>query len=83
MPEYEVRVSVLRHVQRGGSPSCFDPVLASRMDVKAVESLLDGNTNVMVGLLKDEISLTPLEKVVKLKAKINLDLIRVSDIVSI
>ena len=83
MPEYEVRVSVLGHVQRGGSPSCFDRVLASRMGVKAVESLLDGKTNVMVGLLKDEISLTPLEKAVKLKTKINLNLIRVSDIVSI
>ena len=83
MPEYEVRVSVLGHIQRGGSPSCFDRVLASRMGVKAVESLLDGKTNVMVGLLKDEISLTPLEKAVKLKAKINTNLIRVSDIVSI
>jgi len=83
MPEYEVRVSVIGHIQRGGSPSCFDRVLASRMGVKAVESLLAGKTNVMVGLLKDEICLTPLEKAVKLKAKINLNLIRVSDIVSI
>ena len=83
MPEYEVRVSVLGYVQRGGSPSCFDRVLASRMGVKAVESLLDGKTNCMVGLLKDEISLTPLDKAVKLKANINPDLIRVSDIVSI
>jgi len=83
MPEYEVRVSVLGHIQRGGSPSCFDRVLASRMGVKAVESLLEGKSNFMVGLLKDEISLTPLEKAVKLKAKINLNLIRVSDIVSI
>ena len=42
LPEYEVRVSVLGHMQRGGSPSCFDRVLASRMGVKAVESLLEG-----------------------------------------
>ena len=83
MPEYEVRVSVLGHVQRGGAPSCFDRVLASRMGVKAVESLLEGKTNFMVGLLKDEMTLTPLEKAVKLKSEINTNLIRVSDIVSI
>jgi len=83
MPEYEVRVSVLGHVQRGGSPSCFDRVLASRMGVKAVESLIEGETNVMVGLLKGEIKLTPFEKTIKLKAEISTNLIRVSDIVTI
>lgn len=82
MPEYEVRVSVLGHVQRGGSPSCFDRVLASRMGVKAVESLLEGKYNVMVGLLKDEITLTPLNKAIKLKSEIDMDLVRVSDIVT-
>lgn len=83
MPEYEVRVSVLGHMQRGGSPSCFDRVLASRMGVKAVESLLEGKSNFMVGLLNDKISLTPLEKAVKGKYKINEELIRVSDIMTI
>ena len=82
MPEYEVRVSVLGHMQRGGSPSCFDRVLASRLGVKAVESLLDGKTNVMVGLVKDEITLTPLNKAIKLKSEIDMNLIRVSDIVT-
>ena len=42
LPDYEVRVSVLGHIQRGGTPSCFDRVLASRMGLKAVESLIDG-----------------------------------------
>ena len=83
LPEYEVRVSVLGHMQRGGSPSCFDRVLASRMGVKAVESIIEGKTNVMVGLLKDEMTLTPLHKAIKLKSEINTNLIRVSDIVSI
>ena len=46
MPEYDVRVSVLGHMQRGGSPSCFDRVLASRLGVKAVEILMDNKTNV-------------------------------------
>ncbi|MGB0888164.1 MAG: 6-phosphofructokinase [Vicingaceae bacterium] len=82
LPEYEVRVSVLGHMQRGGSPSCFDRVLASRMGVKAVESLLAGKTNVMVGLVKDEITLTPLNKAIKLKSEIDMNLIRVSDIVT-
>lgn len=82
MKEYEVRVSVLGHMQRGGSPSCFDRVLASRMGVKAVESLMEGQSNYMVGLLSDKIVLTPLEKAVKGKSKINKELIRVSDIIT-
>lgn len=82
MIEYDVRVSVLGHMQRGGSPSCFDRVLASRMGVKAVESLLDGKTNYMVGLLNDVMALTPLEQAVKGKSKINKELLRVSDIMS-
>ncbi len=83
MPEYDVRVSILGHMQRGGSPSCFDRVLASRLGVKAVEVLLEGKSNYMVGLIKDEIALTPLELAVKGKSQINQELIKVSDIVSI
>ena len=82
MPEYDVRVSVLGHLQRGGSPSCFDRVLASRMGVRAVEDLLKGKSNYMVGLLNDKIEVTPLEKAVKGKYEINKELIRVSDIMS-
>lgn len=82
MPEYDVRVSVLGHMQRGGSPSCFDRVLASRLGVKAVESLLEGKTNYMVGLVADKIELTPLEQAVKGKSKIDEELLRVSDIMS-
>ena len=82
LPEYEVRVSVLGHMQRGGSPSCFDRVLASRMGVKAVESLLEGKSNYMVGLSSDTIQLTPLEKAIKGQSKINKELIRVSDIMT-
>ena len=83
LPEYEVRVSVLGHMQRGGSPSCFDRVLASRMGVKAVESLLEGKSNLMVGLINDKITVTPLEKAIKGQSKINKELIRVSDIMSV
>lgn len=82
MEGYDVRVSVLGHMQRGGPPSCFDRVLASRMGVKAVESLLEGKTNYMVGLLNGVMELTPLEMAIKGKTKINLELLRVSDIMS-
>ena len=82
MTEYEVRVSVLGHMQRGGPPSCFDRVLASRMGVKAVESLMEGQSNYMVGLLSDKIALTPLENAVKGKSEVNKELIRVSDIMT-
>ncbi len=82
MPEYDVRVSVLGHMQRGGSPSCFDRVLASRMGVRAVEDLMKGKTNLMVGLINDKIAVTHLEQAVKGKSEINQELIRVSDIMT-
>jgi 6-phosphofructokinase 1 len=80
--EYEVRVSVLGHMQRGGSPSCFDRVLASRMGVKAVESLLEGKSNNMVGIINNKMILTPIQKAVKGHSEINKELLRVSDIMS-
>ena len=83
MPYYDVRVSVLGHMQRGGSPSCFDRVLASRMGVYAVEALLQGKSNMMVGMKSEEIIFSPLEKAIKGKSEINKDLIRVSDILTI
>ena len=70
-------------MQRGGSPSCFDRVLASRMGVHAVETLREGKSNLMVGLQEDTMILTPLEKAIKGKSEINKNLIRVSDILSI
>ena len=83
LPYYEVRVSVLGHMQRGGSPSCFDRVLASRMGVHAVESMINGKSNVMVGIDDSKMILTPLSKTIKGKSKINKDLIRVSDILTV
>ncbi|MBC9795509.1 6-phosphofructokinase [Sinomicrobium weinanense] len=82
LPDYDVRVTVLGHIQRGGRPTCFDRVLASRMGVKAVESLLEGKSNYMVGFIQDKISLTPLDKAVKGKSEIDRELLRVSDIMT-
>lgn len=81
-PEYDIRVSVLGHMQRGGAPSCFDRVLASRLGVKAVESLLEGKSNYMVGIFNDKVNLTPLEQAIKGNAEIDKELLRVSDIMS-
>lgn len=83
LPEYEARVSVLGHMQRGGSPSCFDRVLASRLGVKAVEELLDGKSNVMVGLIDNTVITTDVEKAIKSSHDINRELLRISDILSV
>lgn len=82
LPEYDVRVSVLGHMQRGGAPSCFDRVLASRLGVKAVESLIEGKSNYMVGISCDKINLTPLEHATKNHTIIDRELLRVSEIMS-
>jgi len=82
LPEYDVRVSVLGHMQRGGAPTCFDRVLASRLGVKAVESLIEGKTNYMVGIQGDKVTLTPIEQAIKGHSEIDRELLRVSDIMS-
>ncbi len=83
LPIYDCRVSVLGHMQRGGSPSCFDRVLACRMGVKAVEALLDGKTSLMVGIQDNKITLTPISKAIKGHTKIDKELMRVSDIMTV
>ncbi len=70
-------------MQRSGAPSCFDRVLASRLGVKAVETLLEGKSNYMVGLVNDTVALTPLEQAIKGHSQIDRELLRVSDIMTI
>ena len=82
LPIYDVRVSVLGHMQRGGNPTCFDRVLASRMGVKAVESLLEGKSNYMVGIRDTKLILTPISEAIKAHTEIDEELIRVSDIMT-
>ncbi|WP_432714005.1 6-phosphofructokinase [Pedobacter sp.] len=64
-PGYDIRVSVLGHIQRGGSPSCMDRVLASRLGVIAVEGLLNGHSGEMVGQLDREVVYTPFDQAIK------------------
>ncbi len=64
-PNYDIRISVLGHIQRGGKPSCMDRVLASRFGVAAVEGVLHGQTGVMVGQVNREIVFTPFDHAIK------------------
>ena len=70
-------------MQRGGSPTCFDRVLASRLGVKAVELMIKGESNIMVGLQNNVVTFTPFKKAIKGITKINTELLKVSDIMSI
>lgn len=70
-PGKDIRVSVLGHIQRGGSPSSFDRILASRLGVSAVEFLREGKKNSIVGFIKNEIAITPLSKAKKNSIAVN------------
>jgi 6-phosphofructokinase 1 len=82
-PNYDTRVSILGHIQRGGRPSCMDRVLASRVGVAAVEALRDGRRDEMVGLIHNEIAFTPFEHATKHIADINPDFLKIVEILSI
>lgn len=79
---YDIRVSVLGHMQRGGSPSCLDRVLGSRMGVAAVEALLAGRVQIMIGIVNNHIHYTSLEKAVKHNQDIDMNLLRLGEILS-
>jgi 6-phosphofructokinase 1 len=70
-PGFDTRVCILGHIQRGGSPSCFDRILASRMGYAAVECLMNNTFNVMVGIVNDDVVFTPLNKAVKEKQDVS------------
>ncbi len=82
MPELETRVCILGHIQRGGSPTCLDRVIASRMGYHAVESLLEGRYNVFVGIINNRINYIPLNEAVKKKQRINDEWMKIVKILS-
>ncbi len=82
LKEYESRVVIVGHIQRGGSPTTFDRVLSSRLGVKAVEVLLDGQTDVMVGYKNNAVTVTTLKDAINLKRKINKELLYIVDILT-
>lgn len=80
---YEMKVTILGHIQRGGSPSCFDRVLASRLGVAAIEGLLEGKNRMMAGLINNQVVFTPLTQAAKISSSLDYDLFRISKILSI
>lgn len=82
-PEYDVRVVILGHVQRGGSPSAFDRILASRLGAASIEALMDGQRNVMVGIENDKVVLVPFSKAIKNDKPVDPELIKVLKSLSI
>lgn len=81
-PDYDIRVTVLGHIQRGGSPSCADRVLASKLGYGAIIGLMEGQTKVMVGLQSNVITYTPIEEAIKKHNEIDSTLISLSEILS-
>jgi 6-phosphofructokinase 1 len=82
LPLADTRVCVLGHIQRGGAPSCMDRLIASRMGYSAVECLMEGRHNVMVGIVNNKMHYTPLEKAVKAKQKISDDWLKIVKILA-
>lgn len=82
-PQYDVRVSILGHLQRGGSPSAQDRILASRMGVAAIQALLENQRNVMIGIRENEIDYVPFKRAIKKDREISGELLEVLRISSI
>jgi 6-phosphofructokinase 1 len=80
---YDTKVTILGHLQRGGSPTCFDRVFASRLGVAAVEALLAGKSDIMIGREAKAITYTPLTDVLGKEKPIDEELLRVSRILAI
>lgn len=70
-PQFDVRVVILGHIQRGGTPSAFDRIIASRMGCAAIEALLEGQRNIMIGIDDDNIVYTPFIKAIKKNKKLD------------
>ncbi len=82
-PQYDVRVTILGHLQRGGRPSAFDRILASRLGYASIEALQEGQRNIMIGISNDKIVYVPIDKAVKKDKPIDKELIDVLAVLSI
>ena len=81
-PNYDIRVTILGHIQRGGSPSCADRVLASHLGYGAVIGLMEGKNKVMVGMQSNKIVYTPIEEAIKKHNEIDKDLLKIAEILA-
>ena len=82
IPMLDTRVCILGHIQRGGSPSCLDRVIASRLGYAAVEALLEGKHNQMIGILNNKLHYTPLDKAIKAKQKVSAEWLKIVKILA-
>ena len=82
LPQTDIRVCILGHIQRGGSPTCLDRLIASRMGYHAVECLLQGRFNVMVGIVNNKLNYIPLDYAVKAKQKISPEWLKIVKILA-
>lgn len=82
-PEYDPKVTIIGHLQRGGAPSALDRLIASRMGFKAVEAVIEGQTNKMVGIQNNQMKLIPFEDAINKSKEIDKDLLRMAEILSL
>ena len=82
-PEYDVRVTIIGHIQRGGSPTAYDRIIASRMGVAAIDALMDEQRSIMIGIVNNEIVHVPFTKAIKDDKPVNEQLLGVIQILSI
>lgn len=81
-PDFDVRVTILGHLQRGGTPSAYDRILASRMGYASIEALKEGQRNIMIGIQNDEIVYVPISRAIKKDKPINKELTNVLAVLS-
>ena len=82
-PDIDMRVTTLGHIQRGGIPTAYDRILASRLGLGALEGLMNGEKNVMAGVVNNELVYTPFKDTIRLPKPINEDLLRMVKILSV
>ncbi|MDO5615675.1 MAG: 6-phosphofructokinase [Cruoricaptor ignavus] len=82
-PDYDIRITILGHIQRGGSPSCADRVLASKLGYGAVVGLMKGLSNVMAGIRSNQLVYTPIDDAIKKQNEINQDLVLISEVLAL
>ena len=81
-PDLKIRSTILGHVQRGGSPSARDRILASRLGAEAVKALIDGKTSITVGIVSDKVTYTPFEEAIHGKKSVSREMIELAEILA-
>ena len=81
-PDYDVRVTILGYLQRGGKPSAYDRILASRLGVAAIEALQEGQRNVMMGIDNDKVVYVPFSRATKMDKPVEQELINILGVLS-